>query len=115
MKQKKGLRDTIIAVISIALILCGGIGLHHDWTMWALVIPFGWVILGVLLDMMVNGNTQPRTKDSFYISILCTLILLNIGLIFVHRDTMFLLGRILCCTGASILIIRGAAQSNQPE
>lgn len=84
--------------------MLGGIyGTRGDWTSYVLVIPFGWLLAGALLDFIINGE---RTKGNASTSILCTLMILNVALILVHRDTAFIVGRILCCIGASLAIIR---------
>ena len=102
------MRDKIITISSLLLILFGLYGLHNDWTLYVLVIPFGWIIIGVFLDFFVNVK---GTKKSGIISILCALILTNVVLILFHRDTPFVIGRLLCCFGAVILIIRTCVES----
>jgi len=103
------LRDKVLAAISVLLILGGLYGLHNDWTLYALIIPFGWILLGVILDAAINGS---GTRESGIISILCALILTNIVLLLVHCDKSFIFGRLLCCTGAVIVIIRTSTEAN---
>lgn len=108
-KTEKNIRDSVIAGVSIVLILCGLIGLHYDdWTSKVLIIPFGWGIIGLLLNMAINGKTS-SSRSTIGIAVCGTLIIFNVGVIFVHRDTTFLIGRLLCIIGATLLIIRSAA------
>lgn len=71
--------------------------------MWVLVVPFGWVFLGILFDFIVNNK---GSYESAWVSIFCTLILLNISLAMIHRDTYFIVGRILCALGLTLFIVR---------
>jgi len=107
MSDKKEIRDKVLAAICIVLILCGFYGMHNDWTTYILIIPFGWIILGVIFDGLVN---EKGTRESGIISIACALILVNLAVILVHRDTPFIIGRLLCCVGLSVLIIRTSTE-----
>ena len=107
----KNIHDKIGATIAMLFILGGFYGLHNDYTLYILVIPFGWLICGVLFDFLVNGNDT--TKASGIISILCFFILTNIALILIHNDNSFVLGRLLCSIGACILIVNIAKEESK--
>lgn len=98
--------------MSLVLMLCGIYGMHNDWTTYIVVIPFGWLLVGVLFDWTINGN---RKKENPATAILCTLILLNVILILTHRDTAFIVGRILFCAGASVLLIRISGEAGESK
>lgn len=97
------MKDKILAVLVGILLLCGLVGLHNDWTLYIMVIPFGWLLLGVALDWLINGKGSGR--DCTYNAIACALILVNMATILVHRDTAFIVGRLLCSFGCVIVII----------
>lgn len=103
------MRDKILATIAFGFFFCGLLGLHADWTLYALVFPFGWLLFGLALEFIVNNDKS--TRESNINAISCALILTNISLIFVHRDTMFILGRLLCCIGATIVIVRTTTET----
>ena len=109
--MKNELREKILAGIVMLLLFGGLFGLHNDWTLYAIVIPFGWIICGVLFDFIVNGGET--TRASGIISILCFFILTNIASILIHNDRDFVIGRLLCSIGASILIIDTAKEESK--
>lgn len=104
------MRDKILAIIASAFVLCGFIGLHADWTLYVLVIPFGWLLLGLALELIINN--KKGTRESHINAVCCALILTNVALMFFHRDTNFIIGRLLCCIGASIFIIRTSIENH---
>lgn len=109
--MKTGIKEKVWAAVAAVFIVCGLIGLHYDdWTAWVLVIPFGWIILGCLLDFAINGKNT--SKRSGFVAILCALILVNMCTIIVHRDTSFIVGRLLCSLGCVILIVNTATLNN---
>ncbi len=99
----ESIRNKIGAGIAAVFLLCGLIGLHYDWTLWVIVVPFGWIIVGCLLDFIVNGKST--SKRSGIVAIFCVLMLTNMATIFEHRDTTFIIGRLLCSIGCAIFII----------
>lgn len=111
MKSEKEIRDYAAAIIGIAFMLCGLIGMHYDnWIEWLILIPVSWIIPGFILDCIINGK---GTRESGGNAMCCILILLNMAAILIHRDTLFIVGRILCSFGAMILIIRATKNSNE--
>ncbi len=109
MKRKSSIeiRDRIAAILAIVFIPGGLIGLHYDdsdWTLWVTVVPLGYLIIGLFLDFLINGNHS--TYESTGNAVCCMLIITNIATIFAHSDTLFIVGRLLASFGASILIIR---------
>ena len=105
------MRNKILAIISVMFIIGGMYGLHNDWTLYAIVSPFGWLICGVLFDFLINGNDT--TKASGEISILCFFVLTNMALILIHQDRAFIVGRLLCSIGATILIVNIAKEETK--
>ena len=97
-------RDKILMGIALPLIACGLIGLHYDWMGIVLLIPFSWLLLGIPLAYVVNGK-NPSGK-SVIVSVAIALLLMNVAMIIFHRDTAFIVGRLLCIIGISILVIR---------
>lgn len=109
----KDIRSKIFAVVSVILILGGFYGLHNDWTLYVWVCPFVWIICGCLIDFLVNGKES--TGATGFISILLTFILGNIAMILIHNDKPFIIGRLLCSIGATILILDVAKNKSFPN
>lgn len=105
MKNNNDKKNSIIAWIVIVLIVCGIYGMHSDWTMYVLEVPV-WAVVGMLVDLLINGKNS--SHETVFVSIMCVLILTNVSLLLVHRDTQFVVGRLLCTLGATIGIIRTA-------
>lgn len=97
------MKDVIFACIVIVLLLCGIYGMHSDWTMYVLAVPV-WAVVGMLVDLLFNGKSS--CHETVFVSIMCVLILTNVSLLLVHRDTPFAVGRLLCSLGATIGIVR---------
>lgn len=106
-------RNKVAAAIFIASCLGGMYGMHDDWTMLVMVIPFGWLIIGYLLGVLINGKKQ--TLESAMASVICTLLLLNVALIYFHRDTNFLIGRFIFVTGAVVMLIRASGDGSSKK
>lgn len=79
--------------------------------MYVLVIPFGWGLLACFLDLLINN--KKGTRNGCIIPTCCALLLTNIALIFIHRDTPFIIGRFLCAVGLIFIIIGASAEKEK--
>ena len=100
------MRDKVLVSI-VFILLCASfcIGIRDDWTYYILVIPFGWLLLGFAMDTLING--EKSTRKSMVNSTFCALILTSVIVILFRKfDTVFIIGRLICCIGCAISIIR---------
>lgn len=97
-------KDKVLMCISALLLFSGLFGLHNDWTTYVLAVPFGWGLIGLMLDIFINNRYS--TRESIAIASLCSLVITNVALILVHNDISFVLGRLLCCIGSCLMVIR---------
>ena len=111
MKKKDELpvRFKVIFVLSIMLFLAGIYGMHNDWTVWLILIPT-WIIPGFLIEEFI-GNS--KTSQTLYICICLYLLVMNLALVLVHKDTAFIIGRIIHSVGVLLFAIAMIYDNNQ--
>ena len=107
-------KDIILSGISVLLMFIGCLyGVHHDWIIYILVIPFGWIVIGALLDTLVNGKYSNR--ESVVNAMLCAANVANVALILYDNAFDFVLGRLIFCTGSCLMIIRITTDYKVPK
>lgn len=102
------MRDKITIYTSVLLMLIGsltGIGVFSEFSWeWLVFVPFTWIFVGTPLDWLINGKND--TKTSGYFSMLSAYVVANIALIIFHRETSFIIGRLILCIGYVLISIR---------
>ena len=100
-------KNKILVGFCISLIVGSLLCSHFDdWTGFVLFVPIIWGPAGLFFDYIINGVHHSRELK--YLSVACAFIIANVVTIFVHRDTVFIIGRLLGIISAIIMIIATA-------
>lgn len=78
-------------------------GLHNDWTAYVIVCPLIWIIPGMLLAYAVCGKNT--SKFDTLAGILAVPIIASAAFILIHRDTDFIIGRLVTIVTMTIALI----------
>lgn len=108
MEVKNKLPDgapTVMLYVFMVIAFLGTVyGWHNDWTTYVMVIP--WWAIGGCIPLLLFKDCK---KNTAYSGVLILIIMTNLALLLVHRDTDFVVGRLVSST-AELMILMIAIQ-----
>ena len=98
------IREKILLVALLIGWVFGSVyGLHNDWTAYIIVCPLIWIPPGMLIAHMEFGKKPD--KKAYLTGILSVPIIASAAFMLIHRDTDFIIGRLVLTITMALAII----------
>ena len=111
---KMTIREKVLFVFGMIGWIFGSVyGLHDDWTVYVIVCPMTWIIPGMLLAYAVCGKNP--SKFETLAGILAVPIIASAAFILIHRDTDFIIGRLVTIVTMTIALVAVVLSVRQEE